>query len=112
MSSQHEKDQLEGTTKNIDLLPEQIKYSDEGCHVYPHCLTCPLPHCIYDAPHGRRAMLKETRNRELLKVYYKEGLNIETLAQRFGITERSVYRIISENREDKGWPKSINKEKP
>ena len=22
--------------------------SGDGCHVHPHCLSCPLPACVYD----------------------------------------------------------------
>ncbi|MSQ15700.1 MAG: sigma-70 family RNA polymerase sigma factor [Dehalococcoidia bacterium] len=92
---------LTGVAKTIELLPEQTGYRDDGCYVHPHCLTCPLPHCIYDEPDGGRAMLKELRDQKLLDAYHKEGLDVDTLAQRFGISKRSVYRIISQSREHK-----------
>ncbi len=88
-----------GPSKIIELLPEQTRYRDDGCYVHPHCLTCPLPCCIYDEPDGGRAMLKEIRDRKLLTAYHEEGLSVETLAQRFEISKRSVYRIISQNKD-------------
>ncbi len=89
------------STKAIDLLPEQIKYHDDGCYVHPHCLTCPLPHCIYDDTDGGRGMIKEIRDQELLKAYHEEGLDVMALAQRFEISKRSVYRIISQRKASK-----------
>ena len=84
--------------KAIDLLPEQSKYHDDGCYIHPHCLTCPLPHCIYDDTDGGRGMIKEIRDQELLKAYREEGLDVMALAQRFEISKRSVYRIISQSK--------------
>lgn len=101
MNGIHEDNNGEGARKAIDLLPEQTGYRDDGCYIHPKCLTCPLPRCIYDESDGGRAMLKEMRDQELLKVYRKEGLDVAKLAERFGISRRSVYRIISQNKASK-----------
>jgi hypothetical protein len=48
-----------------DLLPEHVRYRDEGCELFPSCLSCPLPQCRYDGPE-RRQMAKELRNEEVV----------------------------------------------
>lgn len=69
---------------------------DDGCHVHPHCLTCWLPHCIYEDADGGRGMLMEIRNTALLKAYREEGLDVLALAKRFGMHSRRVYQIIKD----------------
>jgi len=81
-----------------DLLPEYIRYQDDGCDLFSSCLKCPLPRCRYDEP-GRKQMGKELRNKEMLHLHQKEGLKVEKLAQRFGVSKRTVYRIIGRNHE-------------
>ena len=34
----------------LDRLPEFTSYDDNGCDLYPSCLSCPLPQCRYDDP--------------------------------------------------------------
>lgn len=79
-------------------MTKKLKKNDygDGCYVHPHCLTCPLPVCIFDTVDGGRSMLKELRDQELLDAYRKEGLDIAALAQRFALSPRSVYRVIWE----------------
>lgn len=78
-----------------DLLPEFIRYQDDGCDLFPSCLNCPLPRCRYDEP-GRKQMRKEFRNERMLQLH-SEGKGIAELAQRFGVSKRTVYRIIGRN---------------
>ena len=75
-----------------DLLPEHYRYQDDGCDLFPSCLNCPLPQCRYDEP-GRRQKRKELRNSEMLRLL-GEGKGIKELAQRFGVSKRTVYRIM------------------
>ena len=82
-----------------DLLPEHLRYQDDGCDLYPSCLNCPLPRCRYDEP-GRRQTAKELRNKEIQHLHQKEGLKVEKLAQRFGVSKRTVYRIIGRNHDE------------
>ena len=79
-----------------DLLPEHIRYEDDGCDLFRSCLNCPLPQCRYDEP-GRKQMGKELRNKEMQHLHQTEGLKVEKLAQRFGVSKRTVYRIIGRN---------------
>jgi len=75
-----------------DLLPEHYRYQDDGCDLFPSCLNCPFPQCRYDEP-GRRQKRKELRNREMLRLL-EEGRGIKELTQRFGVSKRTVYRIM------------------
>jgi len=93
-----------------ELLPERCDYRpkrrptcrprNEGCDLFPSCLRCPLPQCRYDNP-GRQTG-KELRNREMVRLR-KAGTEVKELAQRFGVSKRTVHRIIaSQNGEGKG----------
>jgi transposase-like protein len=76
-----------------DLPPEYLHYRDEGCHLYPSCLECPLPRCIYDEEPGLRRRYKRARDQEVLRLY-RQGRPAAELARRFGVSERSIYRIL------------------
>ena len=85
-----------GQATHPDLPPERCQYRDEGCHLHPSCLECPLPHCVYDDPPeagGLRRRYKWARDQEVLHLY-RQGQQAAGLAHRFGISERSVYRIV------------------
>jgi len=75
---------------------EEYLHQDDGCDLFPSCLNCPLPRCRYDEPRGRQ-MTKELRNEEILRLRKKEGLKIEKLAERFGVSKRTIHRIIGRN---------------
>jgi len=76
-----------------DALPEHIRYQDDGCHVHPHCLTCPLPRCRYDAPGGLRALLNAHRDRQIVEMR-RRGATVDALALRFGVSRRTVFRVL------------------
>ena len=65
---------------------------NKGCDLFPSCLRCPLPKCRYDNP-GRQTG-KELRNREMVRLR-KAGMEVKELAQRFGVSKRTVHRIIA-----------------
>lgn len=77
---------------------EDDYYPDDGCDLYPSCLSCPLPRCRYDEP-GRKQRGKALRNKEMLRLL-KEGMGIKELAQRFGVSKRTVYRIIGRSHDE------------
>ena len=77
-----------------DALPEFTRYRDEGCDFHPSCLTCPLPRCRYDEPGGVRALLNLGRDREILHLRRRQGLAVDTLARRYGVSRRTVFRIL------------------
>jgi DNA-binding transcriptional ArsR family regulator len=83
----------------MDELPlEQEHYQDDGCDLFPSCLHCPLTHCRYDDP-GRQTG-KELRNAEMARLR-QAGVSVRELAERFGVSRRTVYRTIAP-RSDRG----------
>lgn len=76
-----------------DSLPEEYPYRDEGCQLSPSCLSCPLPRCRYDEPESRRDPGKELRDRAIRNLH-RSGIGAPELASRFGLSKRSVYRIL------------------
>jgi hypothetical protein len=76
-----------------DSLPEYARYRDDGCDISESCFTCPLPRCRYEEPGGLRALLNETRDREIVQLRLT-GVRVEELAGRFGISRRTVFRVI------------------
>jgi hypothetical protein len=83
--------------KRGDTLPEYTRYRDDGCDISESCLTCPLPRCRYEEPGGLRALLNESRDREIIQLRLK-GVAVEELADRFGISRRTVFRVIGTTR--------------
>jgi hypothetical protein len=80
-----------------DTLPEYTRYRDDGCDISDHCLDCPLPRCRYEEPGGLRALLNESRDREIIQLRLK-GVAVEELADRFGISRRTIFRVIGSTR--------------
>jgi len=76
-----------------DSLPEHTRYRDDGCEVSPSCLTCPLPRCRYDEPGGLRGLVNSYRDGQMLELRLK-GAPVEALAERFGVSRRTVFRIL------------------
>ena len=77
-----------------DLLPECSHYRDEGCELASSCLNCPFPRCVYEESNGKRRWLKGLRNREMHHLFHGEGRRINEIAQKFGVSERTVQRAI------------------
>lgn len=76
-----------------DSLPEFTRYRDDGCEVNPSCLTCPLPRCRYEEPGGLRAILNESRDREMVELRAR-GVSVDSIANRFGVSRRTVFRVL------------------
>lgn len=77
-----------------DDLPENMTFRDDGCDIHPHCLTCPLPRCKYDDPQGVRRLLQIGRDAEIVRLRREEGVPVNLLAQLYGLSRRSVFRIL------------------
>ena len=80
-----------------DALPEHIHYVDTGCEVHPSCLSCPLVRCRFDEPGGVRRLLSRDRDRALLAMQ-RRGRPINTIAEHFGISRRTVFRVLARAR--------------
>lgn len=84
----------------IDLPPEYCEYRDRGCDLYPTCLGCPLPRCRYDEPGGRRGVTKDRRDIEVRRQRSLEGRSIAELAGAFGLSKRTIQRILRRSSSD------------
>ncbi len=82
----------------LDLPPEHCRYKDEGCELAESCLNCPFPSCIYDEPGGKQQLLKRQRDREIVRLFQKEGKGVKELAAIFGISQRTVQRALKNYR--------------
>ena len=78
-----------------DSLPEVTRYRDDGCDIYPECLTCPLPRCRYEEPGGLKGMLNSMRDREIVSLK-AQGVPAEDIADHFGVSRRTVFRVLTE----------------
>ncbi|MBI2856395.1 MAG: helix-turn-helix domain-containing protein [Chloroflexi bacterium] len=82
----------------IDALPEHYPYKDDGCDISPSCLRCPLPRCKYDDPVAYYRELREGRDQEVVRVRHIQGKTVPQLARRFGVSQRTIHRILSRAR--------------
>jgi DNA-binding NarL/FixJ family response regulator len=80
-----------------DFKPEYTRYSDTGCELYPSCLECPLPWCAQEVPGGVNK-IKLSRRNERIVAQAEKGKTARQIASRFGLSVRSVQRILHENR--------------
>ena len=78
----------------LDALPEHYPYKDDGCGVSSSCLNCPLPQCKYDDPAGYYQGLRQDRDSRVMEAWQRERPAVPELAQRFGLSQRTVYRIL------------------
>ena len=85
---------LKDSFNERDLPPEYCQYRDEGCEFADSCLKCPLPECIYELPGGRQRWLKELRDKEVVRRFAAEGRGVKELALIFGVSQRTVQRIL------------------
>ena len=66
-------------------------YIDRGCEVSPRCLECPLSACKYDDVGPHRSWLAKNRLFGV-KAELAKGDLLKDIAERHGITERTLYR--------------------
>lgn len=66
----------------------EMQYRDAGCHVHPHCLSCPLPECIYDS---KRYYRKGTRVAEALNLM-AGGMSLSEVSRRMDIGRDTLRR--------------------
>jgi len=78
-----------------DALPEHIEYRDDGCDLYPSCLSCPLPRCRYDVPGGVRTLLNKERDHQIRVLREDAGMSVDEIAERFQVSRRTVFRALS-----------------
>lgn len=89
-----------------DALVDDVDWGeDDGCDLFARCLECPLPKCRYDSLTAAEVhnMVNAARNAEIVRLYV-DGELIENIAQRLGVSRRSVFRITKVANVRRGWP--------
>jgi hypothetical protein len=76
-----------------DRVPELTHYQDEGCRFWRACLSCPFPCCVFELPGGPNRAMHAFRDVEIRRLHAAGSSAVE-IADRFGVTRRSVYRIL------------------
>jgi len=83
----------------LDLLPDEINWRDEGCEVFRSCLNCPLPRCVEEEPRGQQRLRIAARNKRMVELR-RSGKSVRGIAGLFGVSRRTVERAI-ENQKSK-----------
>jgi len=79
-----------------DTLPEHADYRDTGCAASPSCLGCTLERCKDDEPRRPRNPGAAARDREIALLRRRYRAPIGLLAETYGLTRRSIFRILNE----------------
>ena len=77
----------------LDLLPDDIEWRDQGCEFYPSCLNCPLPRCVEDEPRGQQR-LKMAARKKRIEELRRLGRSVREIAEIFGVSKRTVQRAL------------------
>jgi hypothetical protein len=86
------------TQHQIDDLASYY-YEDTGCEVASACLVCPLPRCKFDDMEWFAKYRRLARDLRIVSTINAEGLSIAEAAERFSMTPRTVFRVLSRCRE-------------
>jgi DNA-binding CsgD family transcriptional regulator len=81
----------------IDLLPDEIEWRDQGCEFFPSCLNCPLPKCIEDEPRGQQRLRMASRKRRMEELR-RLGKSVREIAELFGVSTRTVQRALKDEK--------------
>jgi hypothetical protein len=85
--------------KRRNALPEDATYSDTGCgNGCTRSLECPFPRCLHDEPRLSLVMKRTQRDGQVHMVQKMEGLGIQDLSLRFGVSPRTIHRILARSR--------------
>ena len=77
-----------------ERLPDVETFRDSGCSLHSSCLTCPLPRCRYDDPGWLQREERDSRDAEVLRLKARHQLSVDQLADKFGVSTRTVHRIL------------------
>lgn len=87
----------------LDLLPEEINWRDEGCVAFTSCLNCPLPRCVEEESRGQQKLRLALRNKRMAE-FRQIGKSVKEIAGLFGVSQRTVQRALKNQK-----PKVKNK---
>jgi hypothetical protein len=79
-------------------------YQDNGCNVSPKCQECPLVACKHDDRSAYEAWLKVQRYVEVRREL-ERGTPLPEIAAKFKVSERTVSRVIAQDRAQRGLPR-------
>lgn len=79
-----------------NALVDDVNWQDTGCPdgMLPSCLVCPLPHCRFEYPCGAASARKALRTEQALHAR-AEGMGVSEIAEHFGMSRRTVFRIFA-----------------
>jgi hypothetical protein len=77
----------------LDLLPEEINWRDEGCEVFVSCLNCPLPRCVEEEPRGQQKLRLAVRDGRMAELR-RSGKSVKEISGLFGVSRRTVQRAL------------------
>jgi len=77
----------------LNLLPDEINWRDEGCEVFQACLSCPLPRCVEEEPRGQQRLRLAARNKRMVELR-RSGKSVTDIAGLFGVSQRTVQRAL------------------
>jgi DNA-binding CsgD family transcriptional regulator len=80
--------------EDLDLLPGEVKWRDEGCELFARCLDCPLPKCVEEEPRWRQRLSTRLKDRKITELK-RQGKSNEEIAGALGISSRTVRRALS-----------------
>jgi DNA-binding NarL/FixJ family response regulator len=83
----------------LDLLPDEIEWRDQGCELSPSCLNCPLPKCVEEEPRGQQRLRMEARKRRMAELR-RRGQSVKEIAGLFGVSKRTVQRALRRDYKD------------
>ena len=82
----------------VDRNLDDGYFPDTGCVIHPSCLSCPMERCIYDEPQEGRRETQQRRDQAIYRQYLAQGHDIRALAERFGVSRRTVHRAVARMR--------------
>ena len=65
------------------------------------CIKCPFSQCVFDTTARTERRSKSLARQEQVVSLYKEGIPSYIIAQTVGITKRTVFRLLREERKNK-----------
>jgi DNA-binding CsgD family transcriptional regulator len=77
----------------LDLLPEEINWQDEGCIAFSSCLSCPLPRCVEEESRGQQKLRLAVRNKRMVELR-RSGKSVKEIAGLFDVSQRTVQRAL------------------
>lgn len=82
------------TQTRIQAEGWHLEFPDNGCSLYPGCLSCPLPRCRYDLPHGQKALDDEARIKERLRAWASHKGSVRAFAEKHNVHRATIYRML------------------